>query len=204
MAYLVLDDCLGRLFTRVVSYNTSIVPADGGEEDRNANWASARRLWRCDAQGRLADSLIQKLEMHFHMMRGAWKTFLFKDKDDFNHWQVSTATAATAIGTGDGADTTFQLVKLYGSGADQRTRMITDPISGTVELYLNGVLTAATVNHDTGIVTFGAAPGNGVAITARFQFRNRVRFAGDDLDVGALGPRRKYLSSQFDLIEVRR
>lgn len=208
MAYLVLDDCLGRLFTRVVSYRTSIVEADGGEEDRNANWSNARRLWRCNSQGRLADDLIEKLEMHFHMMRGSWKTFLFKDRGDFNHWQLSTSTAPTAIGTGDAATVAFQLIKLYGSGADTRNRDITNPIDGTVAIYLDGALqtvtTDYTVDHETGIVTFTSAPGDGVAITASFQFRNRVRFASDDLDVAALGPRRKYLSSQFDLLEVRR
>lgn len=208
MAYLVLDDCLGRLFSRVVSYQTSIVDADGGEEDRNANWTAARRLWRCNSQGRLADDLIEQLEMHFHKTRGAWKTFLFKDRGDFNHWQISTSTAATPIGTGDALTTAFQMIKFYGFGDDQRTRTITNPIDGSVAIYLDGALqtvtTDYTVDYETGIVTFMTAPGSGVAITATFQFRNRVRFASDDLDVDALGSRRKYLSSQFDLIEVRR
>lgn len=207
MATLVLDDCLGLLFAKDVDYSTSIVNADGGEEDRNANWAAARRTWRIEAT-RLTDELIEKLEMHFHMTRGRWKTFLFKDRADFNHWQVSTSAGAIAIGTGDAADTTFQLVKLYGSGADQRSRTITNPISGTVSIYLDAVLqteaTDYTIDYETGIVTFTAAPGGGVAITAKFQFRTRARFAADKLPLAPLAKGRKYLTSSVELIEVRR
>ena len=207
MAYLVLDDCLGDLFAKDIDYSTSIVPADGGEEDRNASWTAARRRWRSDA-ARLTDELVEKLEMHFHMTRGAWKTFLFKDRADFNHWQVSTSTAAIAIGTGDAADLTFPLVKRYGSGADQRSRTITDPISGTVQIYLAGVLQTETtdysIDYETGIVTFTSAPGGGVAVTAKFQFRTRVRFASDRLPLAPVARGRKYLISSVELIEVRR
>lgn len=207
MAYLVLDDCLGLLFDKDIDYSTSIVAADGGEEDRNANWTAARRTWRIQAS-RLTNDLIEQLELTFHMTRGAWKTLLFKDRLDFNHWQVSTSTAAIAIGTGDAADLTFQLIKLYGSGADQRSRTITNPIPGTVSIYLAGVpkveTTDYTIDYETGIVTFTVAPGSGVAITAKFQFRNRVRFASDKLPLAPLAKGRKYLSSAVDLIEVRR
>lgn len=207
MAYPIMVDCLGQRFRKIVRYSTSIVAAGGGEEDRDANWSSARRQWALDTGG-LADDLIQSLEMLFHETRGPHLTFLFKDRRDFNHWQVSTNKAAIAIGTGDAVDTTFQLVKLYGSGAQQRSRTITNPISGTVEIYLDGVLkteaTDYTIDYETGIVSFAVAPGAGVAVTAKFQFRCRARFASDDLDIDALSQRGTYLASSFELIEVRR
>lgn len=206
-----MDDCLAFLYRRVISYRTSIASSKGGGEHRNAEWGSARRMWILQTGGRLKDELVEELEMLFHEVAGAHLPFVFKCKRDFNHWQISSSTAAILIGTGDGSTTTFQLRKLYGSGANQKERDITNPISGTVEIYVNGVLqtenTDLTIDYDTGMVTFtggspAVPPGNGLAITAKFQFRNRVRFASDDLDENALGPRAKYLSSEFDLLEV--
>ena len=207
MAYLVLDDCLGLLFSKDIDYSTSIVAADGGEEDRNANWTAARRTWRLEA-GRLTDDLVETLEMHFHMTRGAWKTFLLKDRLDFDHWQVSTDTSAIQIAAGDGSETDFPIVKLYGSGADQRSRTITNPISGTVTIWLEGILQTEgseyTIDYDTGIVTFASPPGPSRPITATFQFRVRVRFASDKLPLVPLAKGRKYLTSAVEVMEVRR
>lgn len=208
MAYPVMDDCLAAEFRKVVSYSTSIVAGDGGEEDRDPRWTLARRRFMLSPKGRLANDLILKLEMLFHETRGPWLTFLFKDKRDFNHWQVSTDPSAIRIGTGTGSATAFPVVKLYGSGANQRTRTNINPISGTLKIYLAGVLktegTDYMIDYETGVITFTAAPGNGVAITAEFQFRTRVRFNSDDLDIEQLSQFGKYLTSSFELYEVRR
>lgn len=211
MAYPVMDDCLAFRFRKVVRYSTSIVAGSGGQEDRDANWTTARRQWALETGGRLSDDLIQDLEMLFHETRGAHLAFLFKDKRDFHHWQVSTNQSAIQIGTGDGTTAEFPVVKLYGSGANQRSRDVI-PISGTLNVYVGAVLktenTDYTVDYDTGIITFTGGsptvvPGNGVPVTAEYQFRTLVRFASDDLDIDALTNHARYLTSAFELVEVR-
>jgi uncharacterized protein (TIGR02217 family) len=54
-------------------------------------------------------------------------------------------------------------------------------VAGTVRIALDGVELASgwSVDATTGIVTFAAAPGAGVAITAGFEFDVPVRFDSD-------------------------
>jgi uncharacterized protein (TIGR02217 family) len=87
------------------------------------------------------------------------------------------------LGTGTGSLTTFALVKRYVSGAITHIRPITKPVAGTVLIALNGVnqATGWSVNTTTGIVTFTAAPANGVLVTAGFAFDVPVRFDTDVL-----------------------
>jgi len=88
------------------------------------------------------------------------------------------------IGTGTGALTTFQLSKTYTSGLSPYVRHIKKPVEGTVVVGVNGVQTTNfTVNTTTGVVTMGVAPGNGLAVTAGFQFDVPVRFENDSLQI---------------------
>ncbi|MSU92040.1 TIGR02217 family protein, partial [Rhodobacteraceae bacterium 2CG4] len=110
-----------------------------------------------------------------------------------------------AIGTGDGTTTAFQLTKLYASGAQSWTRVITKPVTGTVRIALGGVEQPSgwTVDTTTGVVTFAAAPGAGVAITAGFEFDVPVRFDTDALDV-TLDLERLGSITSIPLLELRR
>ena len=42
------------------------------------------------------------------------------------------------LGTGDGTQTQFQLVKRYPSGSVIEVRTITKPVAGTVQVYKDG------------------------------------------------------------------
>jgi uncharacterized protein (TIGR02217 family) len=110
-----------------------------------------------------------------------------------------------AIGTGDGTTTAFQLVKRYASGAQSWTRTIAKPVTGTVRIVLAGVeqLSGWSVDTTTGDVTFTAAPGSGVAITAGFEFDVPVRFDTDVLDV-TLDLERLGSITSIPLLELRR
>jgi uncharacterized protein (TIGR02217 family) len=68
------------------------------------------------------------------------------------------------LGTGDGAQTQFQLVKHYPSGSVIEVRTISKPVAGTVKVYLDGMeqLSGWSVDTTTGLVTSGTAPGLGV------------------------------------------
>ena len=94
-----------------------------------------------------------------------------------------------AIGTGDGTQAAFQLVKTYGSAFAPWTREIDKPVAGTVRVAVAGdekiADTHFTVDTATGIVTFlpGHLPAAGAAVTAGFEFDVPVRFDTDRLEI---------------------
>jgi uncharacterized protein (TIGR02217 family) len=90
------------------------------------------------------------------------------------------------LGTGDGATTTFQLVKRYSDGAgNYYDRPILWPVAGTLTVAADGVHVSSgvSVNRGTGVVTFTSAPADGVDLTAGFAFDVAVRFDDDWLSV---------------------
>jgi uncharacterized protein (TIGR02217 family) len=93
------------------------------------------------------------------------------------------------IGLGDGAQTTFQLLKLYGAAHAPYQRPIAKPVAGSVRVSVGGVEqsegTAFTCDAATGIVTFlpGHVPGMSAFVRAGFTFDVPVRFDTDYLEV---------------------
>jgi uncharacterized protein (TIGR02217 family) len=77
------------------------------------------------------------------------------------------------------------LIRTYSSGGNTDVRTITKPVAGTVKVYLAGVLQMSgwSVNTTTGIITFTTAPGNGVAVSADYEFDVPVRFDTDRMAV---------------------
>jgi uncharacterized protein (TIGR02217 family) len=185
---------------------TQIVEMASGDEERNGSWADSRRRYDASYGIRKADDLAA-VTAFFEARRGRLYGFRWKDWADYKSGLPSASLSATdqTIGTGTGAATTFQLMKLYTSGAQSWTRTITKPVAGTVVLALNGVtqITGWTVNTTTGVVTFATAPGPGLAITAGFEFDVPVRFDTDTLDV-TLDFERLGSITSIPLIEVRR
>ncbi|MEX2643456.1 MAG: DUF2460 domain-containing protein, partial [Acetobacterales bacterium] len=104
--------------------------------------------------------------------------FRFKDWTDYQAF-------AEGLGVGDGASTTFQLVRRYASGGEIETRIIAKPVPGTVKVYRDGVeaVTGWSVNTATGLVIFTTAPTSGVQVTADFEFDVPVRFDSDQMDL---------------------
>ena len=96
-------------------------------------------------------------------------------------------------------------MKRYESGAQAWVRRIVKPVAGTVRVARGGVETTSGwwVDATTGVVTFGAAPGAGVLITAGFEFDVPVRFDNDRLDVTWDLDRLGSIAS-IPLVEVRR
>ena len=185
---------------------TQIVEMASGDEERNGSWADSRRRYDASYGIRKADDLAV-VTAFFEARRGRLYGFRWKDWVDYKSGLPSASPTAVdqPLGTGNGLATTFQLVKLYTSGAQSWTRTITKPVAGTVTLALNGVtqITGWTVNTTTGLVTFVAAPAPGVAITAGFEFDVPVRFDTDTLDV-TLDFERLGSITSIPLIEVRR
>ncbi|MBN8531720.1 MAG: DUF2460 domain-containing protein [Alphaproteobacteria bacterium] len=177
-------------------YATDIVETVAGHEQRNANWAAARARYNV-AHGVRTQEQLDELIAFFRARRGRAHGFRFKDWTDFKG-------IAQLIGTGNGSQTAFQLVKVYTSGGETETRVIAKPVAGTLAVYKDGVLQGDgySVNTVTGIITFSVAPANGVAVSADFEFDVPVRFDTDRLSA-SLEAYGVHAWSDIPLVELR-
>jgi uncharacterized protein (TIGR02217 family) len=168
---------------------TEIVSFGSGREERNARWAHSRR--RYDAgYGIKTLAALQSVVAFFEERRGRLHGFRWRDRLDqtSNISGGAISPADQGIGIGDGAMTSFQLMKTYGSAFAPYQRPITKPVGGSVRIAVAGDEIATdtfTCDVTTGVVTFasGHIPIAGAAITAGFQFDVPVRFDTDYLEV---------------------
>ena len=184
---------------------TQIVTTASGHEERNQLWVNSRR--RYDAgYGIRSRNDIDSILSFFEERRGRFHGFRFRDRADFKSCVPDDDIAPTdqALATGDGAVTSFQLVKQYGSAFAPWTRDIVKPVDGTVVIALDGVAQGPgwSVDVATGIVSFDVAPGSGVAVTAGFEFDVPVRFDADFLEIDLATFKAGAIPSS-PLIEVR-
>ena len=163
---------------------TEIVSLVSGHEERNSPWAGSRRAFNAGYGVKsLAD--IENVIAFFEARHGRLYGFRFRDPFDHKSCALAETPAATdqLIGTGDGAETTFQLSKRYDSGGASYERRIAKPAAGTVIFAVDGVAASPAVDETTGLVTFASPPANGAAITAGYVFDTPVRFDTDELRV---------------------
>ena len=164
-------------------HQTGIVTVGSGREERNRNWSAPLRPF--DVGGTKTQGQLDALMAFFLARDGRHRGFRYFDWSDHS-------VAGQAIGTGDDAEDTFQLVKTYASGGQTRTRDLVKIIDGEtvaarlgqldLAVYLDGTPTAAySLDADTGIIVFTSPPGAGVAITADVFFDVPARFDTDEL-----------------------
>lgn len=185
---------------------TLVVPKASGDETRRSRWS--RPIWKYEiAHNVKSPADISELR-RFHLARRGRRTgFLLKDWIDF----TSNADGITPptmldqpLGTGDGSDTTFQLIKRYGDAVDSFDRPIFWPTLSSLLIAVNGAakVSGVAVNRGTGIVTLTPAPAAAAVITAGFAFDVPVRFDDDLLQISwdTINSRS---AGQVPLIEVR-
>ncbi|RYE76277.1 MAG: TIGR02217 family protein, partial [Hyphomicrobiales bacterium] len=143
--------------------------------ERNSRWAHSRRRYNA-GYGVKSRADMAAVLAFFEERRGRFHSFLWRDALDH-------AATDEAIGSGDGVTVGFQLTKTYGASFDPYLRPITRPVSGTVVVKVDGVVTDVATEPATGIVAFAEAPAAGAAITASFEFDVPVRFDVDRLDI---------------------
>ena len=153
-------------------FATSVVVTAGGLEARDGMWQYPRQRWDV-SQGVNSVAAFAELRAFFLTMRGRLHGWRFKDLTDY----AATHTEGVVTGL---TSTTFQLFKRYASGAQSIDRKITKPVTGTVEIKVLGVVTAATVNTVTGVVTIGSAPA-AANVTWSGEFDVPMRFDTDHL-----------------------
>jgi uncharacterized protein (TIGR02217 family) len=182
-------------------FSTNVVTSASGYEYRNVNWQQARL--RFDAgPGVRGDAEVETLLGFFRARRGAAIGFRFRDPYDFSSNGMTSTPAATdqVIGTGDGAVTTFPLIKTYGTGEQRR---ITRPVAGSVSVAVAGVEQSTGWSLEPlGQIVFASPPAAGMTITAGYLFDVPVRFAEDKLEVH----RASFLAGEapsVPLIEIR-
>ncbi len=163
---------------------TDIVELVSGFEERNASMSHSKRMY--DAGMGIRDvndlhDIIEFWEARFGQLYG----FRWKDWSDFKSCKTKNFPAFNdqVIGTGDGSNKVFQLVKNYTSGGSGYQRLIRKPVAGTVLVGKAGVnqVSGWTVDTTTGIITFTTAPAVGQTITAGYEFDVPVRFDDDRL-----------------------
>jgi uncharacterized protein (TIGR02217 family) len=171
-------------------YATAVVASAGGQEMRNARWASARTRYDV-GPGVRGEGDIAALLAFFRARLGPARAFRLRDPFD----SVGTGEV---LGEGDGVRRSFALVRRYGA----TERRVTRPVAGSVRVFVDGVETAAFALEPMGVVTLDAAPATGAVVTASFAFDVPVRFAEDRLTV----TRATFLAgaaASVPLVEVR-
>ena len=165
---------------------TDIVVLGSGREERNARWADSKRRYNAGF-GVKSLAALHEVIAFFEERRGRLHGFRWKDRVDFASVPPgSTVTPLDqVIGTGDGAKTVFQLVKIYGGALAPWTRAIAKPVEGTVRIAVGGAEAATgwSVDTATGLVTFDDPPNEGAQVTAGFEFDVPVRFDADLLQI---------------------
>jgi uncharacterized protein (TIGR02217 family) len=174
---------IGREAEVTAEFSTNVVTLMSGHERRNTDWADARMAYDV-APGVRSEAELVDLITFFRARRGAAIGFRFGDPfDDSSNEATGTPTATDQlIGSGNGLQTEFALVKAYGSGTGKQVRRITRPRSGSILVAVNGATTTAWTLADKGRIIFENAPASGAQVTAGFRFDVPVRFAEDRLN----------------------
>ncbi|MEM6940562.1 MAG: DUF2460 domain-containing protein [Pseudomonadota bacterium] len=163
---------------------TDIVTLANGFEERNTPWAHSRHTYDAGLGMRSIDDL-QLLIDFFEARGGQLHGFRWKDWADYRSCAASSSIEAMdqEIGTGDGSRSVFQLTKTYRSGSESYVRFIRKPVAGTVTVAVGGVALEEgsdfSIAHETGEVSFAAAPAPGAMISAGYEFDVPVRFDTD-------------------------
>lgn len=179
-----LFENVSRGVTGGPGFRTIVDEAPSGHEARLEEWEVEIGEWDIAYKIRTpADmALIRRL---FRVSRGRAIGFRYKDWTDFTSNNSDDISAHEPvdqpIGIGDGANKTFQLVKVYTYESESVTRTIKKPVAGTVRVARDTVEDMAgwSVDTVTGIVTYVTAPAAAVVVTAGFEFDVPVRFDTD-------------------------
>lgn len=139
--------------------------------------------------GGLGAQSLQSLMGLFLQCQGQYGSFLYYDPTDYS-------VSAQAFATGDGATTSFPLVRTLGGFNEP----VIAPVTVATTLYLSGGVTVAaaapvikdngatvvpanyTISNPGGVVTFASAPASGHALTWTGYYGFLCRFDADDLD----------------------
>ena len=175
------------------AFYTEIVPTISGREYRNAKWSQSMHKFDLEHAVKNATEIAELQTFFEAVAAGRANMFRFKWRQDYS---FTVATGQLGGGVGDGAETIFQIRKKYTTGSYSYYRDIKKPTTTpTLRVYQNAVETTQApgagnfqYSSVTGLVTFGTAPGVGVALTCSGEFDYPVRFDTDEFLYQYEGP----------------
>lgn len=161
---------------RTPVFGTTVTTAVSGREYRVANMPYPRYKYALSfAVLRQTPGYTELATLcgFFNARLGSFDSFLFADPED-------NSVITQIIGTGDGSNKLFQLVRAFGSFIEP----VYD-VNAAPQISVNGALKTLTTDYTisaTGLVTFVAAPGAALSVTWTGTFYRRVRFTQDMAD----------------------
>jgi uncharacterized protein (TIGR02217 family) len=181
MAFLTerFPDRITRGMTGGPMFDTTVAVVLSGKEKRNINRSASQHRYDL-SQGIKTEADADVCTAFFRKARGRAHAFRVKDWMDFRLTRAMSRLVQITT-------TTFQVSKVYGGDEPtfEEVRSLTRLVSGTLQVWKDTVLqtnpTHYTVNVDTGVVTFGSAPGAAV-LEAACQFDVPCRFDFDAKD----------------------
>lgn len=188
---------LSRGVSGGLGLRTLVNEADSGEESRiikfsrlRGRWDLASRLMRdfeSNPTLRVDCDTIQQLHV---VQEGRAHGFRFRHDGDHKIGDPDDPTTTNqSIGTGDGAETQFQAIRQYAFGAVTFNRPIVKLEASSYTVLIDDVAQTEgggndyTIDVDTGVVTFNAAPLGGEDVGLASKFDVPVRFDIDLLDL---------------------
>lgn len=168
------------------SRRTEVVTLGSGQEQRNARWSASRRKYNAGYGVKTVDDLSEVLSF-FEERRGKLFGFRYRDPLDYKSSRPKNGVLNSDqfIGIGDGAKTSFQLIKTYGTGESAWQRLINKPVANSVMLIVDDVEkvqgTDFVCDNITGMVELSVAPTSGAIVKAGFEFDVPVRFDTDEI-----------------------
>lgn len=168
-------------------FQTEIVPMLSGDEDREERWEHPLASYDIAHNVKRPEQIAELRAFH-RARRGASRGFLLKDWIEFTsaaNGIDAPAASDQPLGTGDGSETEFTLVKRYADAGGSYDWPILWPVAGTVLVAVDGspLGSGFSVDRGSGVVTFDVAPGDGDVLTCGFEFDVPVRFTEDLLSV---------------------
>lgn len=161
-------------------FSTIIQETASGHEHRVTRTSQSRHRFtlRKELQSQAEASALKSFALG---RRGSLYSFRLKDWGDYTT-NVDGITAPTNVdqplGTGDGARTSWPLLKTYDPDGDEPYgRGLTLPVDGTVLAAVATTGTSAFTVNGEGQIVFTTAPANGAAVSAGCEFDVPVRFS---------------------------
>lgn len=170
------------------AFLTDVVQTVSGEEDREERWEHPLASYDIAHNVKRPEDIAELRAFH-RARRGASRGFLLKDWIEYSSAAdgISAPSALDQpLGTGDGGETVFPIVKRYEDSAASYDWPVLWPVAGTVLVAVDGAPLGPgdfTVQRGDGTITFSSAPAGSAVLTCGFQFDVPVRFAEDQLTV---------------------
>jgi uncharacterized protein (TIGR02217 family) len=191
---IIFPECLSYGSEARPTYDTIKTEVASGDEQRFTRQLYVKNLYRINIQNMPAPEM-QEIINIFHVCRGSLHSFMFKDFTDSTSKNYAGSVSGETISGLDQAlgedglfasgTTYYNLYKRYTYASRSVKRRIRYPVTGSLIVFVNGVLNTAWAWDATEQAVHwpSGAPADGATITAGFEFYVPVRFDEDAMGI---------------------